>query len=80
MSDEDETFGFQKELEKAKTLTLTETRNFDVPEVTDWIEPTLNAKTYNLDEVTNTIKMEGIRSQGTAQACKGCREEGTGKG
>jgi len=60
VSDEEEDpFGFQKELEKAKTLTLTVTKDFDVTEVTDWIEPSLDAKTYNLDEVTNTIKVEG---------------------
>lgn len=60
MNEEEDSFGFQKELQKARTLEFSLSGNLEIPEGADIIEPSLDAKTYDLDDVTETIRVEGF--------------------
>ncbi len=59
VADEEDPYEFQKELEKAKTFDFADSKNVERSGDAAWIEPTLDAKTYNLDEVKDTIKVKG---------------------
>ncbi|MBN1538790.1 MAG: hypothetical protein JW939_01495 [Candidatus Thermoplasmatota archaeon] len=60
MNEEEETFDLTKELRKARTMEFSLSEDFKAPEGADVIEPSLDAKTYDMDGVTDTIKVEGF--------------------
>jgi hypothetical protein len=60
VSDEEEIFELQKELGKAKTFSFSNSKNIERSDHAEWIEPTLDAATYNLDDVTDTIHVKGF--------------------
>jgi hypothetical protein len=59
VSDEEEDFELQRELEKAETFSFSDSKTVERSESASWIEPSLDAKTYNMDEVTDTISYKG---------------------
>jgi hypothetical protein len=60
VSEEEDTFELQKELEQAKTFSFSDSKEIERSDNAEWIEPTLDAQTYNLDDVTETVKVEGF--------------------
>jgi hypothetical protein len=59
VAEEEDPYEFQKELEQAKTFSFSDFKEFGVSDEAEWIEPTMDAKTFNLDEVKDTIKVQG---------------------
>jgi hypothetical protein len=59
VSDEEDDFELQRELEKAKTFTFSEAKSIDRSEAAEWIEPSLDAKMIVMDDVTDTIVYKG---------------------
>jgi hypothetical protein len=59
VSDEADDFELQRELEKAKTLTFSESKTIERSDSAQWIEPSLETETINMDEVTDTIFYKG---------------------
>jgi hypothetical protein len=58
--DEEDPYEFQKELEKAKTFDFSDSADIERPDEAAFIEPTLEAKTFDLDNVTETVKVQGF--------------------
>lgn len=60
MADEEDPYELQKELEKAKTFSFSGSNDVDRSDSAEWIEPGLDAETYDLEKVTKTIKVKGF--------------------
>ncbi|MEA3557933.1 MAG: hypothetical protein U9R75_01640, partial [Candidatus Thermoplasmatota archaeon] len=57
---EEDPFELQKELRNAKTFDFEGSADIDRSGTREWIEPGLDAKTYDLDKVTKTMKVRGF--------------------
>ncbi len=59
MSEEKDVDEFQKELEKAKTFSFSDSPKIERSEAVEWIEPTVDASRFDMDSVKDTIKVQG---------------------
>ncbi len=60
VDDEEDTFSFQKKLEGVKTFDFGGSAEVKRAEGADWIEPSLDAKVFDLEKVTGTVKVQGF--------------------
>ncbi|MFW3145391.1 MAG: hypothetical protein ACMUIE_01090 [Thermoplasmatota archaeon] len=59
MEDDEDPMEFRKKLEKAKTFEFSDSASIERSEEVEWIEPTLDVETFDLEKVTKTIKVQG---------------------
>ena len=60
MADNEDPYEFQKKLEKAELFSFSDSVNIERSDEVEWIEPDENAKVFDLEKVTDTVKVQGF--------------------